>query len=175
MLRKPSFLVLPALVLQFFLAALLLTGCAGGPPRAALVEHGFSPDGWADGWAEQVDLLEYRYGNQYRMTQRKVEPGQKTLGYGINIYGDIPRGDFLFVRWRIKATGEEVQEQVDLRQRMPADIKGHRLTFVIDGRQLYVYLVTPQGKKTGAPPVLRTTWSKYYVTYEIYPQSTYPR
>ena len=61
-----------------------------------------------------------------------------------------------------------------LRQRMPADIKGHRLTFVIDGKQLYVYLVTPKAKTKGYQDQ-RTYLSYSWVTYEIYPQSTYPR
>lgn len=54
-------------------------------------------------------------------------------------------------------------------------MEDHGVTFVIDGKQLYVYLVTPKGKRTEDPPPLKTTESRYLVTYEIYPTNTLKR
>jgi hypothetical protein len=167
------------------LAALsVMAGCATDPRNSPatnvnnnqkLVAHAFSFNGWNDKWAQKVDLLAYSYGDQYRMVQREVIYGEETLGYSSSVNGSIPVGEFLYVKWRIKETGEEVEDKVDLRSRLPINMFDHRLTFVIDGKQLFIYLVTPQGKKTDAPPILKTTQSRYYVTYEIYPINTYKK
>jgi hypothetical protein len=151
-------------------AALSLAGCASGPAQPW---HAFSFDGWSDKWATQVDLLEYSYGDQYRMVQRKVSKEQPVLGYGTNVNGPMPIGEFLYVKWRIKVTGEVIEDKVDLRNRLAKNMNGHKVTFVIDQKQLYVYLVTPTAKNETAQPILKTTKSLYYVTYEIYPTNTY--
>jgi hypothetical protein len=163
----------PRLLCGFALVTLLaLAACATGPAK---FYHSFSFDGWFDKWATEVDLLEYSYGDQYRMVQDKVRPENKTLGYGANVNGPMPVGDFLYVKWRIKSTGEVVDNRVDLRNVLPRNMFEHGVTFVIDGEQLYVYLITPQTKQVDAPPLLRTTKSRYNVTYEIYPTNTYKR
>jgi len=140
-----------------------------------LVNHSFSFNGkaYGDKWAATVDLLEYSYGDQYRMVRDKVEPPREGLGPQAGVSGAMPVGEFLDVKWRIKATDEVLEDRVDLRPLLPSDMTEHGLTFVIDGRQLYVYLVTPTPKHKNDPPILKTTESKYYFTYEIYPANTY--
>ena len=167
-----------ALLLTVTLIA--LSGCASNLSNNTsqkLVAHAFSYNGWYDDpkWANQVDLLAYSYGDQYHMVRRAVKSGEQTLGYNSGVNGSMPVGEFLYVKWRIKATGEEIEDKVDLRNRLPANMFGHRITFVIDGKQLYIYLVTPQGKITDSPPILKTSWSSTYVTYEIYPNNTYKK
>mgnify|MGYP000887229462 CR=1 FL=1 len=145
---------------------LSLAACASTP---RLVPHAFNFDGWNDGWQATAELLEYSYGDQYRMTRRKAKEGD-FLGYRSAVNGPIPVGEFLYVKWRLKATGEVLEDRVDLRHRLPRDMSDHELTFVIDGRQLYVYVVTPERKKAyGAPPVLKTWRSNFAKAYEIYP------
>jgi hypothetical protein len=155
---------------------LVLSACAAmpsGEPR--LVRHSFSFDGWSDKWVDQVDVLEYSYGDQYRMVRDSVRPPRTNVGGRASINGPMPVGEFLYVKWRIKATGEVLEERVDLRPLLPKDMTDHKLAFVIDGRQLYVYLGTPKPKHEDDPPILKTTMSRYYVTYEIYPTNTYKR
>lgn len=157
-----------------------LSGCASGSNVSAsskVVIHAFDINGWYDNpaWAKQADLLAYSYGDQYHMVRRAVKPGEQTLGYSSGVSGPMPVGEFLYVKWRIKATGEELEDKVDLRNRLPANMFEHKVTFVIDGKQLYVYLVTPQTKSTGTPPFLKTRLSDYYVTHEIYPNNTYKK
>lgn len=147
----------------------LLAACASSP--RLVVEHGFNFDGWADHWADQVDLLEYSYGDT---AQRKARPGQRTLGYGGSVYGVIPQGDFLYIKWRLKDGGEVLEDRVDLRDLLPRDMSQHRLTFVIDGRQLILYLVTPREKPKGFQE-LKTYHSYSWFSYEIYPHNNYPR
>ena len=152
---------------------LFLWGCAAVGPRQP--DHSFAFDGWYDGWAKQVDLLEYRYGNKEQMTFRVVKPGEASLNRQSIISGSMPIGEFLYVKWRIKETGEVLEDRVDLRQLLPWNMGNHKVTFVIDGRQLYVYLVTNQPKPYRSPPILKTYLSDSRVTYEIYPTNTRPQ
>jgi hypothetical protein len=163
----------PRILCGFALLALLaLAACATG---ATKYYHQFYFDGWSDKWATEVDLLEYSYGDQYHMVSRKAKPDEQTLGYGSNVNASMPPGDFLYVKWRLKSTGEVVDNKVDLRNVLPRNMFEHGVTFVIDGKQLYVYLITPQTKRQSDPPLLKTAESRFRVTYEIYPTNTYKR
>jgi hypothetical protein len=48
----------------------------------------------------------------------------------------MPIGEFLYVKWRIKATGEVLEDRVDLHPVLPWNMGHHTVTFVIEGRQL---------------------------------------
>ncbi len=152
---------------------LCLWGCAVIGQRQP--DHSFSYDAEFDGWADKADLLEYRYGDKERMTANAVKPGQERVGIGGTVSGPMPIGEFLYVKWRIKATGEVLEDRVDLRPLLPWDMDGCKVTFVIDGRQLYVYLVTNQNKPYESPPILKTYLSRLKVSYEIYPNNTRPQ
>lgn len=145
-----------------------LAACATGPQ---LVSHAFNFDGWSDGWAEQAELLAYSYGDRYTMTKRQAKDGD-FLGYQMGVNGPIPVGEFLYVKWRLKATGEVFEQRVDLRGRLPRDMTDHELTFVIDGPQLYVYVVTPQLQPPETKQRTHRTWlSRYNQTYEVFPNA----
>lgn len=170
-MKTLQFLPSPRLWLAAIALVLLtLTACATGPK---LTFHAFTFDGGFDKWAAEVDLLEYSYGDQYPVVRRKASADQGTLGYSTNVNGPMPVGDFLYVRWRIKSTKEIVEDKVDLRNLLPGQMSEHKVTFVIDGKQLYVYLVTPKVKKVNTPPILKTYLSKFTESYEIYPNNTY--
>ena len=85
----------------------------------------------------------------------------------------MPVATFLYVKWRIKETGGIVENRVDLRDRLPPNMFDHRVTFAIDGTQLYVYLVTPTPRNSKEPSTLKTYLARYTVAYEIYPANTY--
>lgn len=145
---------------------LALAACASTP---RLVWHAFNFDGWNDGWQATAELLEYSYGDQYEEVRGKAKGGY-SAGVRSGVNGPMPVGEFLYVKWRLKATGEVLEDRVDLRNRLPRDMTDHELTFVIDGRQLYVYVVTPQLiTSQNKAPRLRTWLSRYNVAYEIYP------
>jgi len=158
----------------------LVQACAVTPKE---VWQKFTFDGRKDGWAGNTDLLEYAYGDKYSMVKESVTQPRGPIyqnGAGLapqtGINGPMPVGEFLYVRWRVRATGQVFEERVDLRQRLPADMKDHGLTFVLDGPQLYVYVITPTPKGTsyGSPPLNKTWYSKSLVTYEIFPQFNKP-
>jgi len=147
--------------------ALMLAACATG---SRLVPHAFNFNGWNDGWAQTAVLLEFSYGDRYAMVRDRSTDG-RSVGVQWSVNGPMPVGEFLYVKWRLQASGETVEQRVDLRERLPRDMTDHELTFVIDGRQLYVYVVTPERKKAyGEPPVLKTWRSNFAKAYEIYPQ-----
>lgn len=154
-------------------------GCAVGPRQPW---QSFEFSARRDGWSETVDLLAYQYGDTDRMLAENFDrprSSARALKNGLvpeyAIGGSMPIGEFLYVKWRVCATGQIFEERVDLRDRLPWDMKDHALTFVIDGPQLYVYVVTPKPKPIyGAPPLERTWLSKSNITYEIFPQFKKP-
>ncbi len=152
-------------------AAVIMSGCATTPHQ---VFHSFTFDGWNDGWytgpQSNVQLQEYSYGAQYHMVRKKVQPGELFLPPRTSINGPMPVGEFLYVRWLLKDSQEMIEHRIDLRDRLPRDMQNKTVTFVIDGKQLYVYLVTSQPKPYyGAPPIVRSWHSSSYFAYEIYP------
>ena len=153
------------LLLALFLVAWLV-GCATGPQK---VMQSFSCDMWKDGWATQATLLDYSYGDQVPMLREKAR-GETGLGCSGGVWMPMPIAEFLYVKWRLEATGEVIEERVDLRGRLPQNMRDQEVTFVIDGRQLYVYLVTSTEITQNLPKAPLRAWrSRYKVTYEIYP------
>ena len=144
-----------------------LSACSSGP---RLVDHSFGFDVLAD--SPDVLLLDYRYGTS---TQPGARPPEWSLKEGIirqqaGITGEMILGDTLYVKWRIKSTGEVFEDTVDLKSRLPHDITGYRIYFAVIGRQLHVYLVS----STLRPPDFPITGPKkyqYYKVYSIYPDS----
>lgn len=99
-----------------------------------------------------VCILDYRYGDT-------KQPGRYVPDYyikegacrgGGSISGTMPRGDYLYVKWRIKSTEEVYEKNVDLKSRLPANIIDHKIIYMINGAQLFVYLISPD-RKDGCP------------------------
>ncbi|MDO8652167.1 MAG: hypothetical protein Q7R66_08265 [Undibacterium sp.] len=132
---------LESVILAMMIA--LMTACASGPEY---VSHGFSYDAIRD--SPDIEILDYAYGNEYAMTRApdwQKENGTVKQGGGIT--GAMPRGGSLFVKWRVKATGVEYQDTVDLRHRLPANIRDHKIHFIVRNTQLFIYLITPERRK----------------------------
>ncbi len=165
----------------FLVAALvLLSGCAN--PRAGYVEHTFEFDGRSDGWEKTVDLLAYDYGSKNYSVKDDLQSREsriynRTTRIPIHTHtqGGMPPGEYLYVKWRIKATSEVIERKVDLRPLLPKDIRDHTLTFVIDGQELYVYLVSRTSIAKSNTTKLKTWLSNHRLTYELYPNNTYPK
>ena len=151
------------LVLVFALGA-----CASGP---RLVDHAFGFDVLND--SPDVVLLDYRYGTS---KQPGARPPEWSLRDGnvrqqAGIIGEMVLGDTLYVKWRIKASGEVLEDTIDLKSRLPKDITDHRLYFVVEGRQLHVYLISPRLRPSSFPIVGPTKY-RYYQAYVTYPDPT---
>lgn len=123
-------------------------------PRWAF--HGLSYNQAAD--MPQVEILDCLYGNGLGAhTQREIDEGRARRGECGNIFGSGPIGDFLYVRWRDKATSQEYEDRVDLKSRLPSskEMHGQTIYFLIDDNQLYVYLIPDRDwdtKRNHLPP-----------------------
>ena len=130
------------LLVAMFLAQLLfLSACATAQPR---VDHAFGFDARIE--SPGFEVLDYQYGNS---SMHGVRPDDYQLKQGrvsqfTNINGSMPRGEFLRVKWRNKQNGEVYEKTADLRIRLPANIRDHRIHFVIRDTNLYVYAISPE-------------------------------
>jgi hypothetical protein len=153
------------------LILVLLAACVAAGPKT--VWHSFEADGWKDNWDQHVQLLEYRYENGQAFMGRKAGEGLD-FGSSVAVSGEMPVANFLYLKWRLKQSGVVHERRIDLRPLLPQDMFNHKITFVIEEDQVYVYLVTPKGKGVKDPPLLKTNLSRFYLAYEIYPNNTRP-
>ena len=119
---------------------------AGAQANAQVIDHAFAFDSAKDG--QNVDVLDYQYGNSKNVGTRAprwaVEEG-RAIGFE-NSQGPMLKGEFLFVKWRDKSTGNLFEVKVaDLSERLPEDIENHTVYFTIHANQLFVYLISPAG------------------------------
>lgn len=137
--------------------------------------HSFSFDVRQD--MPDIEVLDYQYSNS-RHNGIRATPEVVNMGIPINgqgIYGNLLRGDFLYVKWRVKKPSTLLPEyigtyedRVDLRSRLPADITNLRIHFVIRGPQLYIYLIWPYDEKHEYPSNEKSLFDR--VKYmQIYP------
>jgi hypothetical protein len=126
--------------ISFAFLFVLLTACAGGPnAQNELVYHGFEFNTRDD--SPDVVLLDYHYGlSSNPVVANRAGEGKSRQSGGTS--GDIRRGDHLYVKWRLKDTGKVYEDRVDLKSRLPRNIKRQNIYFIIDGAQLYVYLIS---------------------------------
>ncbi|HEY6895941.1 MAG TPA: hypothetical protein VI279_01665 [Rhodocyclaceae bacterium] len=151
-----------------FPVLLALAGCALGPP---LTNHSFSYDAFND--SPDAEILNYRYGDSRQPGARGDEEiaNWGHVGQRGSINGRMLRGDFLYVKWRIRKTGQVYEDTVDLRSRLPQSITDHTIHFVVKGPQLYVYLISPERRPADWPPNGPRMF-QYLKVYTIYPDQS---
>jgi hypothetical protein len=115
-----------------------------GAAAADIQRHGFEFNLVHD--SPSVEMLNYRYGNS---KQTATHPAEWQLEQGAipqtaAIYGDLLKGDFLYAKWRVKATGQIFEETVDLRKLLPQSVENQTVYVTIDGRQLYIFLISSE-------------------------------
>lgn len=129
---------------------LALTACSTGP---RLVNHSFSFDVLGD--SPNVILLDYRYGTSRhgpaRRSEVEIQNGVSAQRGGVT--GDMILGDDLYLKWRIKATGEVVEKTVDLKSVLPRSIEDTIIYPVIGTTDIDVYLVSRQARPSDFPSV----------------------
>jgi hypothetical protein len=182
---------------RVFLVGLLfacLSACANGPEQPKLfsyqIQWNVSTDAPTYGKAE-VKILDYAYGvaDKFDIIPDKWSRDRRPPGgccdatnQGIN----APRGDYLYFKWRVIATGEIFEDRVDLSKRLPQDMNDRGLYVLIAGTKLYVYLFPPmRNKELNAPDIITSGMgpapvkgqsyqdtllnSSYAKQYQIYP------
>jgi hypothetical protein len=178
------------LVAALLFCQLFFNACAAGK----FMDHSFSFDAFHE--SPEVEVLDYQYGDKgdyeksgavgLRPAKYRLERGDVFQAGGVG--GVIPKGDYLYVKWRIKGTGEVYEDRVELTRRLPKDITFYALHFVIQGSQLYVYLIPPDPAKPGDSKYITSTirpsswnslayskrfsapgYAEYFKNHQIYP------
>ena len=147
-----------------FSALVFSTLSLGGCMTQTLVNHTFEFNAARE--SPDIEVLDYQYGNSKFTSSLNWEKNTSRGATGIS--GPMLRGDSLYVQWRIKSTGEVLEDTVDLRERLPRDIKDHRIHFLVKERQLYIYLISPKPNKN---PFIKSPLRMYthLQVDEIYP------
>lgn len=108
-----------------------------------MIRHTFAFDTIHD--SPDIEVLDYQYGSSRQFAtfadKERIALGQ--VFPANHISGYMPRGEFLYVKWRIKSTDQVFEDRVDLNSRLPEELEGLELRFVIHGPQLYVFLTWP--------------------------------
>lgn len=171
--RHAGWTAAPGIVVKWLLlmAALLAFAAAAADPDK--VDHAFGFDMRRDK-QQEVEVLDYRYGESaaaLRAPPADVAAGKTFVFEGVR--GPMPRGESLYVKWRLKSTGQVFEDTVDLRRRLPADLAGSRIHFLIRGPQLHVYLITPMRRPADEPPNGPHTY-RSRKTFTLYPDPPNP-
>jgi hypothetical protein len=124
------------------LVAILLSG--GCAIASDTPDHQFSFNAGIE--SPEIEVLDYRYGNSKLPSASNPDylRAEGSSLQGTNIHGPMLRGDFLYVKWRVKATGRVYEDRVDLRHRLPVNLTDYQIHFVVKGAQLYVNLISPE-------------------------------
>ena len=160
------------LFLVMLTAAFSLIACASNPltvncPDNTRVTQAFSFD---MSESPDIELLDYYYGtpNCPSITNPKQFSDQGKCLQRDNAIEPQRRYEKLYAKWRIKSTGQEYEDTVDLRKRLPKDMTNNRIHFSVKNSQLYVYLVTQELRPPDMPPNGPREF-KDYKTLTIYP------
>jgi hypothetical protein len=144
--------------------AFLVAACAG----AQLVDHSFEFDALSD--SPGIRILDHRYGDSNFPGASNPEHLLK-LGQPLqsaHMTGAMKRPDKLYVKWRVLSEDRVYEDTVDLRSRLPRDITNCKVTFMVRGPQLYVYLVHPERRPPDSAPIGPNLYRSRRVT-TIYP------
>lgn len=108
-----------------------------------ITTHGFG-FGDVNGYENKgILILDYRYGNNKMIPSRpadwQLKEGKIPQRTGMNTF-DSP-ADFLYVKWRVLATGKEYEDTVNLKTLLPEDMHRKIIHFIIEGEKLNVYVI----------------------------------
>jgi len=139
-------------------------------------DHSFEFDARLD--SQDVEILDYRYGSSKHPGASPPEYMLKSgkVAQQASISGKMLRGGDLYVKWRIRSTNEIFEDTVNLKDRLPSDINGHRIRFIVQGPQLYVYLISPEKQLPNPCPSrdeLRRMGSSYVPDKKIHSMYCY--
>lgn len=165
-----AFVLMLTCLVGGFMATTSLACATEQKPVPRMINHAFIFDANSN-----IELLNFQYGDS-KSTGTYVEDAQLAEGrvaQGGGVRGTMPVGDFLYVKWRILATGGVHEDRVDLKNRLPSDIGGKIITFAIEGQQLNVYLIEGNStKQLHAPGAAHCPVSPYqhFQCTRIYPE-----
>jgi len=126
----------------------MLIGCGYGTYAVAgimndlkgnTVTHGFEFNAKWD--SPDIEVLDYEYSTRKPSKEAYAGIGGNGIAQQTGISGGFPRGDFVYMKWRVRSRGDVFEDRVDLRSRILGSIKDKTIYCVIDGGQLYILLI----------------------------------
>lgn len=135
-------------ILTALVCGCTLIGCGYGTYAVAgivsdlkgnTVTHGFEFNAHTD--SPDIEILNYEYSTRKPDRDQLLGIGGNRVPQGSHISGGLPRGDSVYMKWRVRSTGEVFEDRVDLRSRIPGSIKEKKFYCVIDRGQLYILLI----------------------------------
>ena len=149
-----------------FYAVFMIAGCVSW--KYDMCRHSFRFD--LDIHSPDMEVLDYQYGSSRQFCTYKEFEGAITKR---SISGVMARGEFLYVKWRDKQSGQVFEDRVDFSGRLPAKLTGYTVTFFVKGPQLYVYLLSPhKDRRPSSWPEGPMKLFRSLKQYEIYPSKT---
>ena len=123
-------------------AALLLVACGTPQLASGRAFHSFQFDPSRE--SSNTETLYYQYGDsrEHGLRTDLEDAAKGKSRQGINTSGDLPVGDFFYVKWRNTLSGQIHEDRLDLRPLLPSSMYRWRLHPIIEGAQLYLYLVS---------------------------------
>jgi hypothetical protein len=157
-----------------FAALTLLSGCATNPKTAF---YSFNANGGNDKWVETVELLDGKFGTENQtFWEVYFRTDKREASQGAGIGGVYPIPETLYLKWRIRDTGEILEKTVNFKGILPKDLNKQTITFLFEGKDLYVYLVTDKYDRNNLPKTKTWLSSRInLITYEIYPTNKLPK
>ena len=143
------------ILLIILIAVFSLTACASNPLTVNCPDNNRFYQWFSFDMREnsEIEVLDYVYGtpNCPTISNSEVMRQRGKSNQIDNQFGSIRRAEKLYVKWRIKSTGQEYEDTVDLRGRLPKDMTNNRIHFSVKNSQLYVYLVTSEKRPADMP------------------------
>jgi hypothetical protein len=130
-----------------FCLALLLAGCATGY-TGSTVAHGFEFHAGLD--SPDIEVIAYRYGSPIdTIGGRIVRTAQDTKDGKDHtiVSAEMPVGKELYVKWRIKATGQVLEETANLEAAWKRSMEGWILYFWVNKDKLQVYVMSSRSQR----------------------------
>ena len=154
-MNKTIFSIWLRLITVLLLCGSTLIACANGPDQQKIYSYqihwNVATDAPVYGKPE-VKVLDFAYGvaNQFDIIPDKwMRNSFRADGCcdAVPMIINAPRGDYLYFKWRVIATGEVFEDRVDLSKRLPQDMNNRGLYVLIAGTKLFVYLFPPMHNK----------------------------
>lgn len=182
---KPMLSILshcPRWLASLLLTCLMTTSLTACAREDRMVFHGVAYNPAVD--SPGVEWLDCLYGDALGPhTQYEVDTGSARRGECFTGAGDMPVGDFVYVKWRDKATQKVYEDRVDLKSRLPAvkDMRGTTIYLLIYDNQLYVYLIPYQdsedklNRRPANKPPNGPSGYEYLDVRTLYPDNAPPK
>lgn len=162
-MNKTHFLSNLRLIAALLICSTTLIACGTTPGQPRIYSYQINWDVGSDARVygqPDVKVLDFSYGiaNQVEIIPEKsLRKRFRADGCcdAMPISINAPRGDYIYFKWRVLATGQVVEDRVDLSNKLPQDMNNKGLYVAIFGAQLYVYLFPPMAvKKVNHPDIV---------------------